>query len=129
VLGATTGLAYGSAGGGTVAGSVGSLTLGALSYLPAVWTFAALVVLMTGVASRAAAAVTWTLFGLGFGLGIVAEFKIVTGAALKLSPLPSAPNVLVGESSPATWLLWTLIAMALSAVGLVTLRRRDLAAG
>jgi len=37
--------------------------------------------------------------------------------------------VLVGESSPATWMLWTLIALALSAVGVMTLRRRDLAAG
>ena len=128
VLGASTGLAYGSAGGDTVAGSVGSLTAGALTYLPAVWTFAGLVVLMTGVAARAATAVTWTLFGLGFLLGIFAEFKIVSGAALKLSPFAAAPNVLVGESSPGTWLRWTLIALALSAVGLVALRRRDVAA-
>lgn len=129
VLGATTGLAYGSAGGRTVAGSVGSLTIGALTYLPAVWTFAGLVVLMTGVVARAAGVVTWTLFGLGFLLGIFAEFKIVSGAALKVSPFAAAPDVLVGESSPATWLLWTLIALALSAIGLLTLRRRDLAAG
>ncbi|HEY8790372.1 MAG TPA: hypothetical protein VIM10_14725 [Actinopolymorphaceae bacterium] len=50
------------------------------------------------------------------------------GAALKLSPFAAAPNMLVGESSPATCLLWTLIAVALSVVGLMTLRRRDLAA-
>lgn len=117
VLGATTGLAYGSAGGDTIAGSVASLTLGAVTYLPAVWTFAGVVVLMTGVASRAAAAVSWTLFGVAFLLGIFAEFKIVTGATLGLSPFAAAPNVLVGESSPATWMLWTLIALALSAVG------------
>jgi ABC-2 type transport system permease protein len=127
VLGATTGLAYGTAGGNTVAGSVGSLTAGTLTYLPAVWTFAAVVVLMSGVASRAAAVVSWTLFGLGFALGIVAEFKIVTGAALKLSPFAAAPNVLVGESSPVTWLLWTLVAVTLSTIGLIALRRRDLA--
>jgi ABC-2 type transport system permease protein len=129
VLGATTGLTYGSAGGNTVAGSVGSLTVGALTYLPAVWSFAGLVVLMTGVLARAAAAVTWTVFGLGFLLGIFAEFKIVTGAALKLSPFAAAPDVLAGESSPGTWALWTLIAVTFSTVGLVALRRRDLAAG
>lgn len=129
VLGATTGLAYGSAGGGTVAGSVRSLTVGTLTYLPAVWTFAGLVVLMTGMAARAAAVVTWTVFGLGFVVGILAEFKLVTGAALDLSPFAAAPNVLVGESSPATWMLWTLIALAMTALGLLTLRRRDLAAG
>ncbi len=105
------------------------MTLGAVTYLPAVWTFAGVVVLMTGVASRAPAAVSWTLFGVAFLLGIFAEFKIVTGAALGLSPFAAAPNVLVGESSPATWMLWTLIALALSAVGVMTLRRRDLAAG
>lgn len=127
VLGATTGLAYGSAGGDTVAGSVRSLTAGALTYLPAVWTFAAVVVLMTGVAPRAAAAVAWTLFGVAFLLGILSEFRIVGGAALKLSPFAAAPDVLVGERSPATWLLWTLIALVLSMVGLLALRRRDLA--
>jgi ABC-2 type transport system permease protein len=129
VLGATTGLGYGTAGGDTVAGSVGSLTMGTLTYLPAVWTFAAVVVLMSGVAPRAAAAVSWTLFGLGFLVGILAEFAIVTGAALKLSPFAAAPNVLVGESSPTTWLLWTLLAVALSTVGVIALRKRDLAAG
>jgi len=129
VLGGTTGLAYGSAGGDSRWGSVGSLTMGALTYLPAVWTFAGLVVLTTGVAPRATAAVSWTVFGLAFLLGILAEFKLVGGASLKLSPFAAAPNVLVGQSSPGTWVLWTAIALVLSAVGLMALRRRDLAAG
>lgn len=129
ILGATTGLAYGTAGGDTVLGSVGSLMAGALTYLPAVWTFAGLVVLTTGVAARATATASWTVFGLAFLLGVLAEFKIVSGAVLDVSPFAAAPNVLVGESSPGTWVLWTAIAFALSAVGLMALRRRDLAAG
>ena len=125
LVGLTTGLVYG-AHTGDMGKALGQLLGSALVQLPAVWLLAGIAVALFGLVPRLAAA-AW---------GALVAFLVLTelGSALNLSkwvtdisPFSHVPK-LPGGAFTATPLLWLVcVAVALTAVGLVALRRRDLA--
>ncbi|MER6178267.1 ABC transporter permease [Streptosporangium sp. NPDC001681] len=120
-LGAAAGLSYD--------GDMARVTAATLAYLPAVWTVVGITTLLFGVLPRLATAVSWTVLGLFLLVDLLAEFKLVGGFVLELSPFVHVPAMLLGgASSPVVPLLGlTVVAGALTAAGLAFLRRRDLA--
>jgi ABC-2 type transport system permease protein len=125
LVGLTTGLVYG-AHTGDMGKALGQLLGSALVQLPAVWVLTGIAVALFGLVPRWSAA-AW---------GALVAFLVVTelGSVLNLSrwvtdisPFTHVPK-LPGGAFAATPLLWlACIAVALTAVGLVALRRRDLA--
>jgi ABC-2 type transport system permease protein len=125
LVGLTTGLVYG-AHTGDMGKALGQLLGSALVQLPAVWLLAGIAVALFGLVPRLAAA-AW---------GALVAFLVLTelGSALNLSrwvtdisPFSHVPK-LPGGAFTATPLLWLVcVAVALTAVGLVALRSRDLA--
>jgi ABC-2 type transport system permease protein len=125
LVGLTTGLVYG-AHTGDMGKALGQLLGSALVQLPAVWVLTGIAVALFGLVPRWSAAAWGALVG----------FLVLTelGSVLNLSrwvtdisPFTHVPK-LPGGAFTATPLLWlACIAVALTAVGLVALRRRDLA--
>ncbi|HEV8280186.1 MAG TPA: ABC transporter permease [Streptosporangiaceae bacterium] len=125
LVGLTTGLVYG-AHTGDMGKALGQLLGSALVQLPAVWVLTGIAVALFGLVPRWSAA-AW---------GALVAFLVLTelGSVLNLSrwvtdisPFTHVPK-LPGGAFAATPLLWlACIAVALTAVGLVALRRRDLA--
>jgi ABC-2 type transport system permease protein len=125
LVGLTTGLVYG-AHTGDVGKALGQLVGAALVQLPAVWVLAGIAVALFGLVPRLAAA-AW---GALVAFLLLTEFGSVlnlSGWVTDISPFSHVPK-LPGGAFTATPLLWLAgIAVALTAVGLLALRRRDIA--
>ncbi|MFI7610543.1 ABC transporter permease [Nonomuraea terrae] len=120
VLGAAAGLAYD--------GGVLRVAGATLAYLPAVWTVVGIATLAFGVLPRLAAAVSWTALGVFLVVDLLAEFRLVSGVVLDVSPFVHVPALLLdGAASPVAPLAaLTAVAGALAVAGLALVRRRDL---
>jgi ABC-2 type transport system permease protein len=98
-----------------------------LAYVPACLLFAGLAMALYGWALRLAGPVTWTVFGLVLLLDLVGEFGLADASLLGLSPFVRTLGPLtVGDGLAEALLVISLIAVALVAVGLAGLARRDL---
>ena len=125
LVGLTTGLVYG-AHTGDMGKALGQLLGAALAQLPAVWVLAGIAVALFGLAPRLAAA-AWGALVAFLLLTEFGSFLNLSKWATDISPFSHVPK-LPGGTFTATPLLWlTVIAVALFAVGLAALRRRDLA--
>ncbi|MEU8521946.1 ABC transporter permease [Streptomyces sp. NPDC048577] len=96
-----------------------------LAQLPAVWTLAGLAVLLWGAAPKAAGA-AWGAAGLALLLGWVGPALDLPRSVLELSPFGHLPKLPGQETDWAPLLVLTVLAAALTAAGLASLRRRDL---
>jgi polyether ionophore transport system permease protein len=125
LVGLTTGLVYGAQT-GDMGKALGQLLGAALVQLPAVWVLAGVAVLLFGLVPRLAAA-AWGVLVAFLLLTEFGSFLNLSRWATDISPFSQVPK-LPGGTFTATPLLWlTAIAVALIAVGLAALRRRDLA--
>jgi ABC-2 type transport system permease protein len=125
LVGLTTGLVYG-AHTGDMGKALGQLLGAALVQLPAVWVLAGIAVALFGLVPRLAAA-AWGALVAFLLLTEFGSFLNLSRWATDISPFSHVPK-LPGGTFTATPLLWlTAIAVALIAVGLAALRRRDLA--
>lgn len=125
VGGAAAGLASGLVT-GSGAGDVVRVAMAALAHLPAVWVVLGLTVVALGLLPGSTALAYGALAGFVL-LGQVGEALQLDQVWLDLSPFVHVP-ALPGAGMDWTPLLWlTAVAGALTAVGLVGLRRRDLA--
>ncbi len=104
---------------------LGPLLGAALAQLPAVWTLAAVAVLLWG-AVPAAAGAGWGAAGLCLALGWVGPALDLPRAVLDVSPYAHLPKLPGGDPAWLPPLLLTGLAAVLTAAGLVALRRRDL---
>ncbi|MGW4244715.1 ABC transporter permease, partial [Nocardia sp. NPDC004722] len=124
VSGLLGGLVYGRAA-GDVGGKLPEVLAAALIQIPAVWTFAAITVLLFGLLPR------WTTAAWGVLIAALAVLLLGSLAGAPqwfrdLSPFEHAPKV-PGEAFTATPLLILLLVdVALITVGLMAFRRRDL---
>lgn len=117
-LGAAAGLTY---------GDPLRVLAATLAYVPAVWVLVGIATALFGLLPRAAVAASWTALGLFLLIDLLAEFHLMTGPILDLSPFVHIPAVLLDATPPLTPLLaLSLLAAALCALGLLTLDRRDL---
>lgn len=103
----------------------GPLLGASLVQLPAVWTLAALAVLLWGAVPQAATA-AWGAAGVCLALGWIGPALDLPQAALNLSPFGHLPKLPGQEMAWAPVLALTALAAALVAAGLAGLRRRDL---
>lgn len=108
-----------------VSGQLPRIFWAAIVQLPAVWVLAGITVALFGLAPRLAAA-AWGVLGMFLLLGQLGPLLKLSQWAMDLSPythvpkLPGAPM----QATPVVWLV--LVAVLLTAVGLVGFRRRDL---
>ncbi|MGA8113633.1 MAG: ABC transporter permease, partial [Actinocatenispora sp.] len=124
--GLATGLTHGL-NTGHVGREVPRLLAGALIQLPAVWVLAALTVLLFGVLPRLVA-VAWGGLVVCVLLGLVGGALGLDQWVLDISPFTHLPRLPGGDVS-ATPLVWLVaLTAALTAFGLVGLRRRDIPA-
>ncbi len=129
VVMATTGLFAGlvyGASTGDVGSQIGRVTVGALVQLPAIWVLAALAVAMFGLLPRMAAAVGWAALSLCVVLGQIGAALQLSQSLLDVSPFTHIPRVPGASITITPLLILTAIAVALTAVGLAALRRRDI---
>jgi ABC-2 type transport system permease protein len=119
--GLATGLTYGG-NSGHVARELTRLLGAALAQLPAVWVLAALTIALVGILPRLATAAFLLL-------ALVGTAMQWNERVLGLSPFAHVPKVPGGafSANPLIWL--TLVAVAVTAAGLVALRRRDIPVG
>lgn len=122
--GITTGLVHG-ADIGDIGGQVPRILGGAMVQLPAVWTLTGLALALFGILPRLSLAV-WGALALFFLLGQLGEAMQLDQALMDLSPFSHTPRVPGGHFSamPVVWLL--AISLALTLVGFVGARRRDI---
>ncbi|MGW6392283.1 ABC transporter permease [Streptomyces sp. NPDC055103] len=96
-----------------------------LTQLPAVWTLAALAVLLWGAAPQAATA-AWGAAGVCLALGWIGPALDLPQAALNLSPFGHLPKLPGQEMTWPPVLTLTALTATLITAGLAALRRRDL---
>jgi ABC-2 type transport system permease protein len=123
--GIATGLGYGLAAGG--AGGETARMLGAgLAQLPAAAVIVGVAALAYGAVPDRCVAVAWTAVGLAVLLNIFGQAFQLSHRVLDVSPFTHVPR-LPGGTVTVTPFLWLgAIALALGAVGLAALRRRDI---
>ncbi|AYF72731.1 ABC transporter permease [Nocardia yunnanensis] len=124
VSGLLGGLVYGRAA-GDVGGKLGEVLAAALIQVPAVWTFAAVAVLLFGLAPRWAT-VAWGVLVAALALYLLGSLSGAPQWVRDLEPFEHAPKV-PGAAFTATPLIVLLVVdVALITVGLIGFRRRDL---
>ncbi len=146
IAGVATGLGYGlrasgsPAGGGsaaaipgsaaqgvvTVGGEVARMLGAGLAQLPAALVVAGVAAAAFGLLPEACVAVGWTVLGLVVAINIFGQSLQLSHWVLDISPFTHVPRLPGGTFSgqPLLWL--SLIAVALGAAGLLTLRHRDI---
>ena len=97
----------------------------ALVYAPAIWVLVGLSVLLIGVAPRAAAA-TWGALTVCFVVGMLGQLLDLPAWVEDVSPFQHVPQLPAADFDLVPLLVLTAIAVLLTAVGLVGLRRRDM---
>lgn len=122
--GLISGVAYGAITGDNVLGDV---LAGAIAQLPAVWTLAGVAALLTGVLPR------WS--SLAWGAVSVCLLVLLVGTTLRLdqwlldiSPFTHVPHLPGGDLTWTPLVTLTVVAAALVAAAVATLRRRDIPA-
>ena len=111
-------------------GTPGPTLLMTLAYLPACLVFAGIAAAALGWLPRLAAAITWTLLAIAIAIDFLGEFHLAGPAVLTLSPFVDTQAALVtGVSLVPVLAVLVLLAAALTGIGVVGLRRRDLSAG
>jgi ABC-2 type transport system permease protein len=100
---------------------------GAAVQLPAVWALAAVAVALAGLLPRLAPA-AWGALAACLLIGLVGAALQLDQWLLDLSPFTHIPKVPGGELSAAPLAVLAAVAVALTAAGLVGMRRRDIPA-
>ncbi|MCK8059133.1 MULTISPECIES: ABC transporter permease [unclassified Fusibacter] len=105
--------------------SFSTMMRGSLAYLPAVWIFIGLSVLLLGTLPRVIK-LTWVYLGFSFGAVYFEGIFQVPGWMVKLSPFAHVPKIPVEDYSLASSALLMILAILLITLGAVTYRTRDL---
>jgi ABC-2 type transport system permease protein len=125
LAGVATGLGYAlrGAGGGEVLRMLGA----GLAQLPAALVIAGVAAAAFGLLPDACVAVGWTALGLMVALNIFGQSLQLSHWVMDISPFTHVPRLPGGEFSAQPLLWLSFAALALGAVGLAALRRRDIA--
>ena len=126
VAGLAAGLGYGLRAGS--AGPQAARMIGAaMAQLPASLVIAGVAVALVGLLPGASVAGAWTVLGAVVVIDLFGEVLQLSHWLLDISPFTHAPKLPGGTVSAAPLVWLSLAAFAFSAVGLVALRRRDIA--
>jgi ABC-2 type transport system permease protein len=122
-LGLGSGLTYGLSSGG-VARELPRVLAAALAYLPAVWVMGAVTTAFFGLLPRLTVG-GWAALVVVVFLELGWELQQISRTVYDLSPFAHVPKVLVGQGPGWPLLGLFAVALALTAIGLVGFRRRD----
>lgn len=125
VAGVATGLGYGlsvAGAGGETARMLGA----AIAQLPAALVIAGVAMLAAGALPKACVAVGWLAVGLAVLLNIFGQALQLSHWVLDVSPFTHAPRLPGGTADVAALAWLCVIGVALCALGLAALRRRDI---
>ena len=125
VAGVATGLGYGLRA-GSVGYQVGRMAGAALGQLPPALVLAAIAILVFGLWPEASVPAAWTALGLVVAIALFGQVLQLSHWVMDISPFTHAPRLPGGTVSAAPLLWLCLLALALAAVGLAGLRRRDI---
>jgi ABC-2 type transport system permease protein len=106
-------------------GDIPRLVVAALSQLPAIWVVLGVAVCLFGLAPRFARA-SWGALAACIVLGQLGRLLQLPDWAMGLSPYTHLPNLPGGDVAAAPLLALVAVAAALTSIGLVGFRRRDL---
>jgi ABC-2 type transport system permease protein len=123
--GVAAGLGYGVRA-GSAGTQVGRMTGAALAQLPSALVLAGVAVLLFGLLPRVAVAGAWTAVGVAVFIALFGQLLQLSHWVMDVSPFTHAPRLPGGTVSAAPLLWLCVIALALTAVGLAGLRRRDI---
>lgn len=98
-----------------------------LPLVPAVWVTVGLAVTAYGLLGRAGSYTAWSILALLVAVEFGWEIGVVSDAAFRVSPFAHVHYSALADPGAGTLLTLTLVAAALTALGLTALRRRDLA--
>ncbi len=126
LMGLSTGVTY-----GLVVDDVGTQTStligAALVQAPAVLALAGLAVAAFGLLPRLAAALSWAVLALCVLIGQLGQILGLPQAVLDLSPFSHVPAAPADDVTALPLVALLLVAAALTAIGVASFRRRDLA--
>ena len=105
---------------------LGVIICAALCYLPALWLYMGICVLLTGIAPRLNAAV-WVVYGYSFILVYVGRVFNLPDWARLVEPFSKVPHLPVEEFAWVPILAMALISAAMMVIGLAAYRHRDMA--
>jgi ABC-2 type transport system permease protein len=125
LMGLSTGVGYGVVV-GDVGAQVSSLVGAALVQVPAVLALAGLAVVAFGLIPHLAVAVSWTALALCILVGQLGELFGLPKAVMNLSPFTHLPGAPAAEVTALPLLVLLLVAVAFTALGMASFRRRDL---
>lgn len=108
------------------AGALPTMVAAALVVLPAIWALVGIAVLLFGVASRLAAAVSYSVLGAFFLLELLAELGRIDGSILQVSPYTHMPSLLLGRGDALSVVVILALGIVLARAGARALRTRDL---
>jgi ABC-2 type transport system permease protein len=126
VVGLTTSAAYLGASGADVS-AAGGIVGAALAQLPAAWVLGGVVVLLFGLAPRWVSAVGWTGVGFTFVVAQLGNALDLPDVVHHLSPFTHIPAIPAVDLEPLPLLVLSAVASVSTLVGVMMLRRRDLA--
>jgi ABC-2 type transport system permease protein len=107
------------------AGEIGRMVAASLAYLPALWALVGFTVLLLGLFPRAAS-VAWGAWSICVVLALFETIIDIPGLVRDLSPFEHIPLVPANAFTPAPPAVLAGIAVVLTAIGGVALRRRDI---
>ncbi len=105
-------------------GSLGGIVAGTMIQLPAVWVLAAVAVLLFGLLPRYSLA-AWAAPGICLLVLLVGETLQLNQWLLDISPFTHVPHLPGGDVTATPFITLTAVAIALAAVGIAGLRRRN----
>ena len=105
----------------------GSMLKAMMAYVPALWLMLGLAVLCLGLWPRGTS-VCWAYFGYAFFSAYMGRMLGIPEWALKLSPFGFIPMLPLEPIHPPTLLIMSALAFALTGLGFVLYRRRDMRA-
>jgi len=97
----------------------------AMMYLPAVWLFTGISMLLFGLVPRLAA-LSWVTLGIIVIIDLLGEFFDISQWIMDISPFTQVPRLLVGDTLENSFILILVVAWALIIIGIASYQRRDI---
>ncbi len=112
---------------GDLLGDTASLTGAALAQTPAVWVLGGVVALFFGLLPRWSVGLSWAVFAIFLVFSRMGELIGLPQAAQNLSPFSHLPALPAADFTATPLVTLLAVAVLLTAAGVATFRRRDLA--
>ncbi len=105
--------------------SFGTLLKAAMVYLPALWVMMGISVFLIGILPKLTV-LNWAIYAYSFGAVYFGRLFDMPEWSLKITPFGNIPQLPVQELNMAPLIVLTLIAVALTTVGMIAFSRRDI---